>query len=140
MAIEWISLSLGNYAKTAALPYSWLDYPVKVLQIVLPDFVGFYSGYLTRNSPAAIREPARWIWIVPAGVCLTAMVASIFTNLDSLFFSLFGVRGSDYRGEGVIGLVFPAVGFWLYSTGVRIGDKFTDPLVNVEGEYGSGEI
>jgi hypothetical protein len=136
-AIEWSSLALGEYAKTSALPYLWLDYPVRFLQTALPDFLGFLFGYLLRHFPPVVREPARWIWIVPASLFLALFVASLFVDLSGLLYALFGIRSSGYVGDTVIALVFPAMGFCLYSVGIQTGDTYVSHLVDVERDYDS---
>jgi hypothetical protein len=100
----------------------------------MPDLVGLLFGLLLRRFPGAIREPARWIWVVPAVVLPLLIGVSYFQNLHDLLFSIYGVRGSDYEGIGIIGLIFPACGICLYSIGIRTGDQHSHPLANVYGD------
>jgi ABC-type spermidine/putrescine transport system permease subunit II len=125
---------LGKALKAALLSYEWLDLPSAVLQTVMPDLIGFLIGYAMSRFPAALREPARWLFVVPAVLLPILIGVSYSTNLHDLFKSIYGVRGTDFEGLGVIGLIFPACGVCLYSIGIRTGDQHSNPLANVFGD------
>lgn len=131
IAIEASSQWLGNHLKEMTVPYEWLDYWVNVAHTLLPVFIGFLLGYATKPLPSAIREPGRWIFVVPAAVLPVVLIAAYVTNLHDLLFSVYGQRGAEYEGLGAIGLIFPAGGYCLYSIGVRVGDRHSNPLANV---------
>jgi hypothetical protein len=134
IGIDASSQWLAVHVKEAALPFAFLDFPVKVIQTLLPDLLGFLFGILTRPFPAAIREPGRWILLIPLLLFPAVAIASYFTNLHDILFAVYGVRGSEYEGIGVVGLIFPAAGICLYSLGVRAGDRYSDPLADVFGD------
>jgi hypothetical protein len=131
VTIDASSQILGKFFKEAALPFAFLDFSMKVFQTLLPDFIGFALGLLLRPFPFAVREPARWLFVVPAAAYPVFAVASFFTSFHELLVFLFGIRGNNYEGSGVLALLFPAVGICLYSLGVRASDRYTDPLANV---------
>jgi hypothetical protein len=131
MALEVGSRYLRSALREAALPYAGLDFVVKVLQTLAPDILGVALGYLMTVLPAAVREPGRWIFVIPVVSYPVLAACSYFLNLHDLLFAAFGVRGAEYEGFGVIGLIFPAAGICLYSIGVRAGDRHTHPLANV---------
>jgi hypothetical protein len=134
MAILSISPWLGTHLKEAALPYDWLDLWVKVVQTLMPDLAGFVIGYLVSRFPAALREPGRWIFVIPAIGYPILFVTSFVVDLHRYYVAVFGVNGGEYDGLGVIGLIFPAAGICLYSIGIRAGDRYTHPLANVFGD------
>jgi hypothetical protein len=134
MAILSASEATGKYMVEAALPYAWLDFSVKVTQTVLPDLLGFLFGFVLKPFPAFIREPGRWIWVVPAILFPVVMGISFSTDLHQYYLAVFGIKGAQYDGLGVIGLIFPAGGICMYSLGVRAGDRYSDPLHNVSGD------
>ena len=131
VAMDVSSQWLGKYVKVLLLRWTWLDFPRNVIQTVMPDLLGLLFGILLSRSPAAIREPGRWIFVVPAVALPILLVWSYFQDLHYLLFSVYGVRGAEYEGSGIVGLVFPILGIVLYSIGIRTGDRYTDPLANV---------
>ena len=133
--ILWASDWLGDGLRTLAQPYRFLDGPVRLMQTLMPDFAGFLTGFLLRSLPAIFREPGRWIWIVPTGLSAALLAGSVFTNMDHMWISVLGWRGQAYQGAGIVGLVFPLGGVFLYSMGIRSGDRYTDPLAGAEENY-----
>ena len=110
VAILAASEAAGKYLGEAALPFAWLDFSVKLIQTVMPDIIGFLFGYAMKPFPAMIREPGRWIWVVPAVLFPVIVGISFSTDLHEYYLAVFGVKGAQYEGSGVIGLIFPAGG------------------------------
>jgi hypothetical protein len=133
--ILWAGYWIAEFLRSAAQPYRFLDGPMRFVQTVLPTVVGFLLGFLCRRSPAFVREPARWIWIVPTVLCLGLLGTAIFVNLDNVFLSLLGPSGYDYSGTGIVRVVFPLGGVFLYSFGAMSGDQYTNPLEDAEKDY-----
>ncbi len=133
--ILWAGYWAVEFIRSAAQPYRVLDGPVRFVQTVMPTVLGFLIGFLFRRSPGFIREPARWIWIVPAVLCLGLLGTAIFVSLDNFFLSLLGPSGYDYSGLGIVRVAFPLGGVFLYSIGVMSGDQYTDPLEDAEKDY-----
>jgi hypothetical protein len=121
--VLYVSFTMGTYFRDLMRPYRYLEAPADLIYLILPDIVGFTLGYIVRHFPAAVREPARWIWILPFTAFAAVFVASWFTNLHQLFYALLGTQGSDYQGVGIFRLIFPASAICLYSIEVRGGDK-----------------
>jgi hypothetical protein len=132
-----ISLWIGDYVKKAALPYWWLDMPAAIVQLVLPDFAGFFLGYAARHFPGWFREPARWIGLAPGVLLCVGFVVSLFVDVHGPLVTVFGTQGTEYEGLGVVRLLFPVVACCLYSIGVRAGDRYPDP-VSVDEPFCSG--
>ncbi len=142
LAIQFSALELQRLLDAVSLPYGWMHFTRRVLVTVLPDFLGFLIGYSTKPFPAFLREPGRWLFVIPAALYIALFIVTFTVNLHPLYLALFGPEATAYEGVGVIGLVFPVAGFCLYSVGVRAGDRYTDPLKMVYGEehLGSEEI
>jgi hypothetical protein len=136
VVIVWTSNWLGDNLKILARPYDFLDVPVRLARILLPTFVGFLAGCMAKDFPGIFREPGRWLWVVALPLSIILLTAPFFISLDHLWVSLFGVRGYDYSGIGVVGLLFPLGGVGLYSIGVHLGDTYTDPLKDAEKDRG----
>jgi hypothetical protein len=134
MAILAASDATGKYMVEAALPFAWLDFSVKVAQTLMPDMFGFLFGFVLKPFPAFIREPGRWIWVAPAVLFPVLLGISFSSDLHEYYVAIFGVKGAEYDGLGVIGLIFPAGGICMYALGVRAGDRYSDPLHNVHGD------
>ncbi len=134
IAIDVSSQWLGKVLREAALPYSWLDFSVNVTRTLMPDLVGFLFGYALKPFPGWIREPGRWIFVVPAVIYPVLVIVAYFGNLHDLLFSVYGTRGAQYEGFGVIELIFSFGGVCLYSIGIRAGDRHSNPLANVFGD------
>ncbi len=134
-AIPWgidaSSQALGNWLGDLVLPFEQLYFWMKVLRTLLPDVIGLLAGYMLKPFPSFIREPARWIFVIPAILFPIALGVSFFADLHTLWFSIFGERGANYDGLGVVGLFFPVCGIFLFSIGVRAGDRHSDPLAKV---------
>ncbi len=134
IAIQGSAAVLGSALDGVGMPYAWMDFARRVVVTVLPAFLGFLIGYGTRPFPAMMREPGRWLFTIPAALYIALVMLTFTVDLHPFYLALFGVRGTDYEGLGVIGLIFPVAGYCLYSVGVRAGDRYTDPLKMVYGE------
>jgi hypothetical protein len=118
-----------------ALPYGWLVFPLKLAELLVPALVGFLLGYLVKDFPGIFHEPGRWVSLPAVILGMALLPVSMLTNLDRLWILLFGMRGANYSGAGVAGLLFPLGGICMYSWGVRLGDRYTDPLHGAEVDY-----
>jgi hypothetical protein len=134
IAVDGSSQWLGKLLRETALPYSWLDFSVAVTRTLLPDFIGFLLGFALKPAPAWIREPGRWIFVVPAVIYPALLIAAYFGNLHDLLFLVYGKRGVQYEGLDIIELIFSFGGVCLYSIGIRAGDRHSNPLANVFGD------
>lgn len=134
VALDVSSVWLGTFVKAAMLPWSWLDLTEKVVETVLPDVLGLLAGLLLSRFPAFLREPGRWIWVVPAAIFPVLLVVSFFVDFHDPLLAIYGVRGAEYERFGFIGLIFPACSICLYSIGIRTGDRHSNPLANVFGD------
>ena len=108
---------------------------MKLAQLLIPALVGFLLGYLVKDLPGIFHEPGRWVSVPPVIIGVVLLPLSLLTNLDPVWIHLFGMRGANYSGAGIVGLLFPLGGICMYSLGVRFGDRYTNPLAGAEVDY-----
>jgi hypothetical protein len=121
--IVLLARAIGQLIPIIENRFYGLNDPLKVVTYVLPDFLGFGLGLAVSRLPAAIREPARHIWIIPVVLFLALYSYSFVTDVRYLMAMLPIENGNVSDQFAILLFTFPCASCCLYSIAIRAGDR-----------------